>query len=118
MPEAASSELRASSCASSTGTIVTVTAIRATTFVTGRFRGRNSTWKIQMGNVGSLPRVNVVTMISSNDRANASTPPASRAVARFGTITYRNVCQPDAPRSAEASTTFGDIRRRRATTLL
>ena len=118
MPVPASSELRANIWASSTGTIVTVTAINATTFVTGRFRGRNSTWKIQIGSVGSLPLVNVVTMISSNDRANASRPPASNAVARFGRITCRNVCHPDAPRSAEASTTFGDMRRRRATTLL
>ena len=35
-----------------------------------------------------------------------------------GSVTYRNVCQPSAPRSIDASTIDPDVRRRRAITLL
>ena len=60
----------------------------------------------------------MVTTISSNDSANASRPPATSAVARFGRVMNRNVCQPSAPRSIEASSNELDERRRRATALL
>jgi hypothetical protein len=55
--------------------------------VTGRWRGRTSSVSIQIGNVVCCPAVNVVTITSSNDSANASMPPASSAVARFGRTT-------------------------------
>ena len=41
-----------------------------------------------------------------------------RAVESVGQTTNRNVCQPSAPRSIEASTIDGEVRRRRARTLL
>ena len=60
----------------------------------------------------------VVTTISSKLSANARIPPASSAERISGNVTSRNVCTPPAPRSADASNRFGDIRRSRATTLL
>src|SRR5437763_723111 len=57
-------------------------------------------------------------MTSSNESAKASRPPATRAVERTGQTMKRNVCQPSAPRSCEASISEGEERRRRATTLL
>ncbi len=63
----------------------------ATTLVTGRSRGRTSWLKIQMGSVVCWPAVKVVTITSSNERAKASMPPASRAVASAGSMTWRNV---------------------------
>src|SRR3989304_5667030 len=57
---------------------------RAAILVTGRCRGLVSWLKIQMGSVSCCPAVNVVTMISSKERANASIPPASSAVAMLG----------------------------------
>lgn len=65
-----------------------------------------------------VPRVNVVTMISSNDSANASRPPASSAERSIGNVTSRNVVKPVAPRSIDASSRLPPIRRNRATTLL
>ncbi len=59
----------------------------ATTFVTGRWRGRTSSVSIQMGSVVCCPAVKVVTITSSNDSAKASIPPASRAVAICGSTT-------------------------------
>ena len=58
----------------------------ATTFVTGRWRGFASWLKIQIGSVSCWPAVNVVTITSSNESANASIPPASSAVAMFGKL--------------------------------
>ena len=52
----------------------------ATTLTIGRWFGWRRWLKIQIGSVSCVPAVNVVTMISSNDRAKASRPPASRAV--------------------------------------
>ena len=57
-------------------------------------------------------------MISSNDRAKASSPPASSAVRRAGKVTCRKVCSRVAPRSIDASSTLPAIRRSRATALL
>ena len=62
--------------------------------------------------------VNVVTMISSKERAKASSAPATSAVRMLGRVTCRNVCQVCAPRSAEASSRFAETRRSRAITLL
>jgi hypothetical protein len=64
------------------------------------------------------PAVNSVTMISSNDSAKASIPPASSAVAICGSSTKRKVCRLFAPRSIEASTQLFGSLRSRATTLL
>ena len=50
--------------------------------------------------------------------ANASMPPASRAEPRLGSSTYRKVWKALAPRSADASSTPPDRRRKRATALL
>ena len=74
--------------------------------------------KIQIGSVSWVPAVNVVTMISSNDRAKASRPPARIAVRRTGNVTWRKVCQVSAPRSIDASSIERDERRSRAITLL
>ena len=74
------------------------TTNRATTLVTGRFRGRTNDEKIQIGRVCWLPAVKVVTMISSKLSANASMPPVTIAEPSWGSKTYRNVCQPRAPR--------------------
>ena len=46
----------------------------------GTWFGRDRFVKIQIGSVCSAPAVNVVTMISSNESANASRPPATSAV--------------------------------------
>ena len=64
------------------------------------------------------PAVKYVTTTSSNERANASRPPATSAVESTGQVTKRKVCQPSAPRSADASSSEGDERRSRASTLL
>ena len=64
------------------------------------------------------PAVNRVTMISSNDSANASNAPDSRAVRMPGMVMRRNVIQVSAPRSADASSGVRGNRRSRATTLL
>ena len=91
----------------------------ATTLTIGSWFGRERLVKIQIGRVWSpAPIVNVVTMISSKERAKASRAPATSAVRMFGSVTRRNVCQGSAPRSAEASSNEPDIRRSRAITLL
>ena len=64
--------------------MVTSITSMATTLVTGTSRGRPSWLSSQIGRVRSWPAVKVVTMISSNDRANASMPPASSAEPRLG----------------------------------
>lgn len=64
--------------------MVTSITSMATTLVTGTSRGRLSWLSSHSGRVRSWPAVKVVTMISSNDRANASMPPASNAEPRFG----------------------------------
>jgi hypothetical protein len=75
--------------------------------------------KIQIGRVWSpAPAVNVVTMISSKESANASRAPASSADRSAGKVTNRNVWAPSAPRSIDASSSDRDTRRSRATTLL
>ena len=74
--------------------------------------------KIQIGSVCSEPAVNVVTMISSNDRAKASRAPATSAVRSWGKVMSRKVCQEPAPRSLAASSSDVPVRRRRATALL
>ena len=79
----------------------------------------NRLLKIQIGSVSwPAPIVNSVTMISSNESAKASRPPATSAVAMFGSVMWRKVCHGSAPRSAEASSIEPDIRRSRAITLL
>src|SRR5207245_5544062 len=89
----------------------------ATTLTTGRWLGSRRLLKIHLGSVISEPEVKLVTMISSKDSANASSPPARRAVEMLGRITNRKVCQPSAPRSIDASTREPDVRRSRAITL-
>src|SRR4051812_7394121 len=64
------------------------------------------------------PAVKYVTTTSSNESANARSPPATSAVESTGQVTNRKVCQPSAPRSADASRSDGDDRRKRARTLL
>ena len=64
------------------------------------------------------PAVNVVTITSSNESANASSAPETSAVEMVGKVTYRKVCKPSAPRSIEASDSEVGVRRSRATTLL
>src|SRR5216117_3619293 len=59
--------------------------------------------KIQIGRVFWTPAVKVVTITSSKDSANASSAPETSAVESVGNVTWRNVCQPSAPRSIEAS---------------
>src|SRR3712207_4761202 len=90
----------------------------ATTLTTGSWFGRERFVRIQIGSVWSGPAVNVVTMTSSNDSANASRAPASSALRSAGKVTWRNVWNVDAPRSADASSSDADIRRSRATALL
>ena len=65
----------------------------ATTFTIGSWAGRERVAKIQIGSVCCAPDVKIVTTTSSNERANASSPPASSAVRICGNITNRNVCQ-------------------------
>ena len=60
----------------------------------------------------------MVTITSSKESANASSPPATSAVEITGQITKRNVCHPSAPRSIDASTSEREVRRSRASTLL
>ena len=62
--------------------------------------------------------MNVVTITSSKESANASSPPATIAERSAGSVTSRNVVQVSAPRSAEASSNEPDVRRSRAITLL
>jgi hypothetical protein len=57
-------------------------------------------------------------MTSSKDRAKARRAPATSAVDSSGNVTVRNVVQPWAPRSIDASMSEGDVRRSRAITLL
>src|SRR5579884_1655146 len=104
--------------ASATGITVITTTKNATTLTTGSCWPRSRLSRMKIGSVSCAPAVNVVTITSSNESANASSPPATSAVETTGQRTKRNVCQPSAPRSCEASSSDGDVRRRRATTLL
>src|SRR4051794_28293424 len=74
--------------------------------------------KIHSGSVFCAPAVNVVTMTSSNESANASRPPAIKAVEMTGSVTKRKVWNPLAPRSIDSSTSDDCVWRRRASTLL
>src|SRR3712207_8133203 len=87
----------------------------ATTLTIGSWLGRDRLVRIQIGSVWSGPAVNVVTMTSSNDSANASSAPASSALRSAGNVTKANVCHVDAPRSADASSNEPDTRRSQAT---
>ena len=71
----------------SIGRVVASITKTATTFVTGLWRGRVNSLSIQIGIVCCCPAVNVVTITSSNERANESIAPARRAVEIFGKIT-------------------------------
>ena len=73
---------------------------------------------MNLGIVSVGPAVKFVTTISSNDSANARRAPATIAVRIYGNVTYRNVCQPSAPRSIDASISEVGVRRSRAITLL
>src|ERR1700730_418716 len=90
----------------------------ATALTIGSWVGRDRLAKIQMGRVSWEPAVNVVTTISSNDSAKARSAPASSAERITGKVTWRNVRQGSAPRSADASTRDPEVRRNRAMTLL
>src|SRR6185436_10035449 len=95
--------------------IATSVNAAATTLMTGAWLGRNRFPKIQIGSVCTAgPAVNVVTTISSKDSANASTAPATSEPRIIGKVTYLNVCQDDAPRSADASSRLVPRRRNRA----
>ncbi len=74
--------------------------------------------KIHSGRVFWAPAVKVVTITSSKESAKASSAPETSAVDTTGRVTWRNVCQPRAPRSMDASSSEGAVRRRRASTLL
>src|SRR4051794_30309296 len=89
-----------------------------TTLTIGSWLGRDRLVRIQIGSVCELPAVNVVTITSSKESANASSAPATIAERSAGKVMKRKVCQVLAPRSAEASSNERDVRRRRATTLL
>src|SRR4051794_25990909 len=111
--------LPATRWASHTGTTESSTRAAATTLTTGAWLGRNRFPKIHSGRVCTPgAAVNVVTMISSKDRAKASSPPASSADRSSGNVTSRKGCQTPAPRSIEASSSEPPIRRSRASTLL
>ena len=102
-----------------TGSTETSTSTAAATLTIGLWLGRNRFWKIHSGRVCRPgPAVKVVTTISSNDSANASSAPASRAPRRAGNVTRRQVVHGVAPRSIDASSTVPDIRRSRAEALL
>jgi hypothetical protein len=91
---------------------------KTTTFTCGSCWPSRRLPRIQIGSVFCAPAVNVVTITSSNESANASRPPATSAVATTGSVTWRNVCQPSAPRSIDASTSEDCVRRSRASRLL
>jgi hypothetical protein len=69
----------------------------------GNWFGRDRFVRIHNGSVCCWPAVNVVTITSSNDSANASSAPATIADRSAGNVTSRNVVQVLAPRSADAS---------------
>src|SRR6266851_2272002 len=67
--------------ATNTGTIVTRITKETTTFTSGRCCPLRSWARIQMGTVFWAPAVNVVTMTSSKESANAATEPRISASA-------------------------------------
>src|ERR671931_2133679 len=81
-------------CEITTGTRVSRMTANATTFTIGNCCPWRRLSKMKIGRVVCAPAVNVVTMISSNERAKASRPPATRAVDSTGQTTKRKVCQP------------------------
>src|SRR5205085_11968823 len=105
-------------CEITTGTSVSRMTANATTFTIGNCCPWRRLSRMKIGSVVCAPAVNVVTMISSNESANASSPPATSAVERTGQTPKRKLCQPSAPRSWEASISEPGLRRRRASTLL
>ena len=74
--------------------------------------------KIQSGSVFWAPAVNVVTITSSKESANASSAPEISAVEIVGIVTNHQVRSGPAPRSIEASVSEPGTRRIRASTLL
>ena len=62
-------------------------AATPTTLTIGSWLGRDRLDRIQIGSVSSLPAVNVVTITSSNDSANASSAPATSAERIWGSVT-------------------------------
>src|SRR4051812_14267663 len=97
----------------------TARMIAATALTSGSVEVFRRLPRIHSGSVVvSDPARKKVTAISSNDSANDSSAPATSAVRIVGTVTYRKVCQPLAPRSCEAHVSDSDTRRRRASTLL
>ena len=98
--------------------IVSSRITKTTTFTCGSSWPSRICPKIQIGSVFCAPAVNVVTITSSNESANASSAPEISAVEIVGSVTSRNVCQPSAPRSIDASVSEPGVRRSRASTLL
>src|SRR3954452_16044826 len=109
---------RINRCARITGISVSRSTQSTTTLTSGSDCPSRMLPKIQSGNVFCAPAVNVVTITSSNDSANASSPPAISALEMTGNVTKRKGCQPLAPRSCDASISEDSDCRRRAITLL
>src|SRR5581483_8611874 len=105
-------------CAIVTGTMVTSRTTKTTTLTSGSCWPRRMLPKIHRGSVFCAPAVNVVTITSSKESANASSAPETSAVEIDGSVTYLKVWNPSAPRSIDASVSDPGTRRSRATTLL
>jgi len=67
--------------------IVAIKIRKTTTFTSGSFWPRRMLPKIQIGSVFCTPAVNVVTITSSNESANASSAPEISAVEIAGSVT-------------------------------
>ena len=91
----------------------------AAALTSGRLCALRNAPRIQSGSVVlSAPVRKNVTAISSKESANDSSAAATSAVRIVGSVTCQKVWMPLAPRSREASSSEGDSRRRRASTLL
>jgi len=108
----------ASRAASTTGMIVSRMTMDTTAFTSGSCWPSRIAPKIHSGRVFCAPAVNTVTITSSNDRPKASSAPDTSAVAVSGSVTWRSVCQPRAPRSMDASDSEPGRRRSREIRLL
>ena len=105
--------------AAHTGKTDSSTTKLATTFTIGSWFGLVMLLRIHCGSVSMpAPAVNVVTTISSKREGERQQATGQQRGAHHGEGDVAKVCQVSAPRSAEASSTFGCRRRNRAMTLL